>query len=93
MGASKIIGLDINDMKHDKAKAFGVTYFVNPKHYDKPISKLIQEATGGLGVDYCIECTGVASLLNEAIASTKMVSTLNHKGFTTTTTTTACSIG
>ncbi|XP_057770548.1 8-hydroxygeraniol oxidoreductase-like [Salvia miltiorrhiza] len=71
LGASKIIGIDINDMKRDKAKAFGVTDFVNPKHYDKPISQLIQEATGGLGVDYCIECTGVPSLLNEAILSIK----------------------
>ncbi|KAL1542889.1 8-hydroxygeraniol oxidoreductase [Salvia divinorum] len=72
LGASKIFGIDVNDMKLDMARAFGVTDFVNPKHSNKPISELIQEATGGLGVDYCIECTGVASLLNEAIASTKM---------------------
>lgn len=77
LGASKIFGIDVNDMKRDKAKVFGVTDFVNPKHSDKPISEVIQEATGGLGVDYCIECTGVPSLLNEAIASTKLVSTLN----------------
>lgn len=72
LGASKIIGIDINEMKRDKAKAFGVTEFINPKHSDKTISQLIQEATGGLGVDYCIECTGVPSLLDEAIASTKV---------------------
>ncbi|KAL1542891.1 8-hydroxygeraniol oxidoreductase-like [Salvia divinorum] len=72
LGASKIFGIEVNDMKRDMARAFGVTDFVNPKHSDKPISQLIKEATGGLGVDYCIECTGVASLLNEAIASTKV---------------------
>ncbi|KAG6435323.1 hypothetical protein SASPL_100194 [Salvia splendens] len=71
-GASRIFGIDVNDMKRDIARAFGVTDFINPKHSDKPISQLIQEATGGQGVDYCVECTGVASLLNEAIASTKM---------------------
>lgn len=78
MGASKIIGVDINDMKRDKATAFGVTDFVNPKKSDKSMSELIQEANGGLGVDYCAESTGVPSLVNEAIASTKMVSTLDY---------------
>ncbi|XP_042047363.1 8-hydroxygeraniol oxidoreductase-like [Salvia splendens] len=72
LGASRIFGIDVNDMKRDIARAFGVTDFINPKHFDKPISQVIQEATGGQGVDYCVECTGVASLLNEAIASTKM---------------------
>lgn len=79
LGASKIIGIDINELKRDKAMSFGVTEFINPKHSDKSISQLIQEATGGLGVDYCIECTGASSLLDEAIASTKLVSTLNQK--------------
>ncbi|XP_047975020.1 8-hydroxygeraniol oxidoreductase-like [Salvia hispanica] len=72
IGASKIFGIDVNDMKRDKAIAFGVTDFVNPKHSGKPISQLILEATDGLGVDYCFECTGVASVINEATASTKM---------------------
>nr|WET52731.1 oxidoreductase 2 [Callicarpa americana] len=72
LGASKIIGIDINEMKCDKAKALGVTDFINPRLSDKPVSQLIKEATGGLGVEYCFECTGVPSLLNEAIASTKV---------------------
>lgn len=78
LGASKIIGVDINELKRDKAIAFGVTEFMNPKHSDKTISQLILEATGGLGVDYCIECTGAPSLLDQAIASTKAVSNLNQ---------------
>ncbi|KAH6835850.1 hypothetical protein C2S53_012532 [Perilla frutescens var. hirtella] len=72
LGASKIFGIDINEMKRDKARALGVTDFINPKHFDKPVSELIHEATGGLGVDYCIECTGTPALLNEAIASTRV---------------------
>nr|AAX83109.1 alcohol dehydrogenase-like protein [Ocimum basilicum] len=72
LGASKIIGIDVNELKREKATVFGVTEFINPKHSDKTVSQLIQEATGGLGVDCCIECTGVSSLLNEAIASTKV---------------------
>ncbi|CAI8618499.1 unnamed protein product [Vicia faba] len=34
-------------------------------------ANLVKELTG-VGVDYCIECTGVASLLTESIESTKM---------------------
>ncbi|KAL0330749.1 UNVERIFIED_CONTAM: 8-hydroxygeraniol oxidoreductase [Sesamum angustifolium] len=54
-GASKIIGIDINELKHEKAKAFGITDFINPRLSDKSVSELIKEATEGLGVDYCIE--------------------------------------
>ncbi|GER33790.1 alcohol dehydrogenase [Striga asiatica] len=71
-GASKIIGIDINEMKRDKAKKFGITEFINPKSSDKSVSDLIKEATGGLGVDFCFECTGVPNLLNEAIEGSKV---------------------
>ncbi|XP_011081820.1 alcohol dehydrogenase-like 1 [Sesamum indicum] len=71
-GAAKIIGIDINELKQEKAKAFGITEFINPKLSDRSVSELIKEATGGLGVDYCIECTGVPALLNEAIEGSKV---------------------
>jgi len=40
-----------------KAKKFGVTDFVNPKDYEKPIQEVIVELTNG-GVDYSFECIG-----------------------------------
>ena len=73
-GASRIIGVDRNEMKREKGEAFGMTEFINPKGSDKSISDLIKEVTGGLGVDYCFECTGVPDLLNEAIEASKIVS-------------------
>ncbi|CAA3005276.1 alcohol dehydrogenase [Olea europaea subsp. europaea] len=48
------------------------TEFINPKESDKPVSELTKETTGGLGVDYCYECTGVPELLNEAIEGPKV---------------------
>nr|GMC77915.1 alcohol dehydrogenase-like 1 [Ipomoea batatas] len=61
-GASKIIGIDINDFKREKGEAFGMTDFINPiKASDIPISELVKNATGGLGADYVFECTGVGS--------------------------------
>ncbi|KAL4595671.1 hypothetical protein ACB092_12G107700 [Castanea dentata] len=76
-GAAKIIGIDINEKKKTKGTAFGMTDFINPNDYDKPIFELIKELTGGLGVDYCFECTGVPPLINEALQATKMVNFLS----------------
>lgn len=74
-GASKIIGVDINTAKHEKGKAFGMTDFINPNAQSelekKPISEMVKDLTGGIGVDYCFECSGVKALIQEAIDSTK----------------------
>ncbi|EOY16606.1 Alcohol dehydrogenase 1 isoform 3 [Theobroma cacao] len=56
-GASRIIGVDINSNRFEGAKKFGVTEFVNPKDYKKPVQEVIAEITDG-GVDRSIECTG-----------------------------------
>ncbi|XWS34955.1 hypothetical protein CRYUN_Cryun21dG0082000 [Craigia yunnanensis] len=54
-GASRIIVMDIDSKKFDVAKNFGVTEFVNPKDYDKPIQQVFFELTDD-GVDYSFEC-------------------------------------
>ncbi|KAK6924241.1 Alcohol dehydrogenase-like, C-terminal [Dillenia turbinata] len=71
-GASRIIGIDLNPNRIEEAKKFGVTEFLNPKDYDKPIQQIsihmfidtclrcprvIAEMTDG-GVDRSVECTG-----------------------------------
>jgi len=56
-GASRIIGVDMNPNKFQLAKQFGVTEFVNPKDYNKPVQEVLAEMTDG-GVDRSIECTG-----------------------------------
>ncbi|KAI3511376.1 hypothetical protein L1887_18529 [Cichorium endivia] len=72
-GASKIIGVDINENKAAKGKVFGMTDFINPQNIsDRTVSDLIKDMTDGLGVDYCFECTGVESLLNQALDASKI---------------------
>ncbi|KAL6511969.1 alcohol dehydrogenase [Orobanche gracilis] len=56
-GASRIIGVDLNPARFEEAKKFGVTEFLNPKDYDKPVQEVIAELTDG-GVDRSVECTG-----------------------------------
>lgn len=72
MGASKIIGVDLNEWKQEKGEELGMTDFINPAKDKKSISEIITEMTGGVGVDYCFECTGVEPLLNQALGCVAM---------------------
>ncbi|XP_009605587.1 alcohol dehydrogenase-like 7 [Nicotiana tomentosiformis] len=67
-GATRIIGVDINSDKFEIGKQFGVTDFINSNNCgDKPISQVIIEMTNG-GADYCFECVGLGTLVQEAFA-------------------------
>ena len=65
-GASRIIGIDINEDKFEFAKQMGCTEFVNPKDYDKPIQEVLVEMTDG-GLDYTFECVGNVDLMRSAL--------------------------
>lgn len=62
VGASRIIGIDINPDKFETAKKFGATEFVNPKNHSKPIQEVLVELTDG-GVDYSFECIGNVGIM------------------------------
>lgn len=65
-GASRIIGIDINESKFDLAKQLGATDVVNPKHFDKPIQEVIVDMTDG-GVDFSFECIGNVNVMRSAL--------------------------
>ncbi|XP_024126231.1 alcohol dehydrogenase 1 isoform X2 [Oryzias melastigma] len=67
-GAERIIAVDINPKKAEKAKVFGATDFVNPKDQNKPISEVLAEMTSG-GVDYSFECVGNVEVMRSALES------------------------
>ncbi|KAK4559803.1 hypothetical protein RGQ29_008830 [Quercus rubra] len=70
-GALKIIAVDLNPEKFNIGKKFGVTDFVNPETCgEKSVSEVIKELTNG-GADYCFECIGLASLMQEAFLSSR----------------------
>nr|KJB64119.1 hypothetical protein B456_010G038400 [Gossypium raimondii] len=71
-GASKIIGVDLNQEKFEIGKKFGVSEFINPTTCgEKKVSEVIKEITDG-GVDYSFECIGLASLMEEAFNSSRV---------------------
>ncbi|KMZ74029.1 Alcohol dehydrogenase 2, putative, expressed [Zostera marina] len=69
-GASRIIGIDINQDKIDLGREMGMTDFVNPKELDKPVHEVINGMVKG-GVDYSFECVGNLDVLRQAFLSTR----------------------
>ncbi|MBN3299970.1 ADHX dehydrogenase, partial [Amia calva] len=67
-GASRIIAVDINKDKFEKAKVFGATDFVNPKDHSRPIQEVLIEMTKG-GVDFSFECVGSVAVMRSALES------------------------
>lgn len=71
-GASKVIGIDINEGKVELAEKFGMTDFINPKNVDNIVDAIV-ELTGG-GADYSFECIGNVNTMRQALECT-------HKGW------------
>ena len=65
-GASRIIGIDINESKFELAKQLGATDTINPQLFDKPIQEVIVDMTDG-GVDYSFECIGNVNVMRQAL--------------------------
>jgi len=65
-GASRIIGVDINEDKFTLAHELGATDCINPQNIDQPIQDYIVELTDG-GVDFSFECIGNVDLMRSAL--------------------------
>ncbi|KAM6912780.1 alcohol dehydrogenase 1-like [Xenentodon cancila] len=67
-GAKRIIAVDINPEKAEKAEVFGATDFVNPKDHSEPIHQVLTKMTNG-GVDFSLECVGNVEVMRSALES------------------------
>ena len=65
VGATRIIGIDLNASKAPLAKKFGMTDFVNPSEVENVVDHLTG-MTGG-GVDYSFECIGNVNVMRQAL--------------------------
>nr|XP_012308222.1 alcohol dehydrogenase class 4 mu/sigma chain isoform X1 [Aotus nancymaae] len=70
-GASRIIGIDLNKDKFEKAMAVGATECISPKDSTKPISEVLSEMTGN-NVGYTFEVIGRLDTMIDALASCHM---------------------
>ncbi|WP_217543183.1 S-(hydroxymethyl)glutathione dehydrogenase/class III alcohol dehydrogenase [Vibrio metschnikovii] len=65
-GASRIIGIDINEKKFALARQLGATDCINPQQFSQPIQEVIIEMTDG-GVDFSFECIGNVNVMRQAL--------------------------
>ena len=66
VGASQIVGVDINPDKRELAEKFGMTDFVNPKEVEGDLVPYLVDLTKG-GADYSFECIGNVNVMRQAL--------------------------
>jgi S-(hydroxymethyl)glutathione dehydrogenase/alcohol dehydrogenase len=66
VGASNIVGVDINPDKEAWGRQFGMTHFVNPKTVDGDLVAHLVALTDG-GADYSFDCTGNTTVMRQAL--------------------------
>jgi len=71
VGASHIVGIDMNPKKFEIAKQLGATECINPKdHEGKPIQGvLVERSPTKFGFDYTFDCTGNTDVMRQALES------------------------
>jgi len=66
VGASMIVGVDLNAAREALARKFGLTHFVNPKDVKGDLAPYLVDLTGG-GADYSFECIGNVEVMRQAL--------------------------
>ncbi|MEE2566260.1 S-(hydroxymethyl)glutathione dehydrogenase/class III alcohol dehydrogenase [Hyphobacterium marinum] len=72
VGASQIVGIDINEDRRAIAEKFGMTDFINPKSVDNIVEAIVDITKGG--ADYSFECIGNVTTMRQALEAC-------HKGW------------
>lgn len=73
VGCSRIIAIDTNPKKFQRATEFGATECINPKEIEGPIQTHLVNITDG-GLDYTVECVGNVGVMRSALEAC-------HKGW------------
>jgi S-(hydroxymethyl)glutathione dehydrogenase/alcohol dehydrogenase len=66
VGASQIVGVDINPSRRELAEKFGMTDFVNPREVEGDLVPYLVDLTKG-GADYSFECIGNVNVMRQAL--------------------------
>jgi S-(hydroxymethyl)glutathione dehydrogenase / alcohol dehydrogenase len=66
VGASQIVGVDLNPRKQALAEKLGMTHFVNPSEIEGDLVSYLVDLTKG-GADYSFECIGNVNVMRQAL--------------------------
>lgn len=65
VGASRIIGVDINPGREAMARRYGMTDFINPREVENLVDTIVQLTNGG--ADYSFECIGNVNTMRQSL--------------------------
>jgi L-iditol 2-dehydrogenase len=68
-GCTRIIAVDVEEAKLERARTIGATDVINPTTTDVPAA--VRALTGGRGADVAFECVGYAAPVTTAIESVR----------------------
>lgn len=77
-GASKLIVVDIDDTKLDKALELGANYVINS--IKENLQEKVEEFTDGIGVDISLECAGSPITQEQALMFTRKSGKVGYTG-------------
>jgi L-iditol 2-dehydrogenase len=77
-GCARIIAIDVDDLKLERAMAMGATAILNSKNVDAPAA--VYAMTGGIGADVAFECVGYSEPVTTAIHSVRKGGTVTLVG-------------
>lgn len=78
VGCATIIAVDLNDQRLACAKELGATHTINAGS-GNPV-EAIQALTGGEGVQYSLECTGLPAVVRQAVDSLRLTGVCGVQG-------------
>lgn len=78
LGVATIVVSEVNEQRLERARQFGATVAIDPRRQD--VRQATLEASGGLGADAVVVTTGVAALVEPALAAVRKQGTVSLFG-------------
>ena len=79
-GANPVIAVDLNPQRRELALKLGADYAFDPS--DKDFVEKVKEVTKGKGVNGCVEVTGIAQAMNQALQCASWMGRISLLGCT-----------
>jgi L-iditol 2-dehydrogenase len=77
-GCERVIAIDVDDSRLDRARQLGAAFAINSKTADAPAQ--VRDLTEGRGVELAVECVGASDPIRTAIACTRKGGTVTLVG-------------
>lgn len=65
LAGAKVIAVDLNDLRLERAKKMGADIVINP--VENSVGEAVKDITNGMGADVCIEASGSIDALRQSI--------------------------